>query len=131
MSVTYRIVKRPIDTADGKELDRGTAATLTDVLENLPTIIIRQPERPRLPFRQVYVYEVQIWSDAAQAWMYHMPLMPWRAAQSSVSMSACFTTADVPLAGEEHPVSFTAKDIPLAGVDVTIPRIITPAVTYI
>lgn len=135
MSVTYRIVKRCVcGNAEDKELGRGTAESLRDVRNNVPTIVVRRSATPRMT-PVVYVYEIQVLAvDAfgAACWSYYLPVIPYIEVPTAVSMSACFTSADVPLVQEDFvPRAFTARDIPLSGADLTLPSFITPAVTHI
>lgn len=135
MSVTYRIVKRCVyGNAEDKELGRGTVESLSDVRNNVPTIIVKRPAAPRM-IPKIYVYEIQVLAVNAfgvECWSYYLPVIPYIEVPTTVSMSACLTSADVPLVQEEFvPRAFTARDIPLSGADLTLPSFITPAVTHI
>jgi hypothetical protein len=127
MSVVYRIVKRHAGHSEGKEMSRGIVETLRDVMENLPVIVVKRSNKPH----GVYVYEVQVWSTITNSWMCYLPLEPWTAPSEYTSLSSLIFATDVPLVDPDAP-SLTFRDVPLTGMDIPpIPRIITPAVTYI
>jgi len=131
MSVVYRIVQRCVfGDAEDKELERGTVASLNEVVDNTTIIVKRSTRRPA---PCLYVYDLEVWitdTSGVGFWFRYMPLIPYVDAPSKVSMDSCFTSADVPLVAEDAP-TFTANDIPLSGADITIPYPIAPAATYV
>lgn len=123
MSVSYRVVRHSPTSKNCKVLDQGCADSRRSILDNPPRIIVSSAKSAA-----ANIYEVQIWCQSG--WVCLTQLLPWTAVQTHTSMEVCFTTADVPLAGDDCKC-FTADDIPVTGMDVSIPLRIAPAVTYI